>query len=133
VSSCRESDRADVTTANLHRKPIRTKLVAAAALADMTTWDRDLYQGQVLPSRQQRQLESLVSQALGKPIRRTTLTDPGGYGLGLEQQTSRQTPPGRSPRTMAATRETGDASHARPVTAPKPRNHALDTAPPLQG
>jgi D-alanyl-D-alanine carboxypeptidase len=62
-----------------------------SSLADMTTWDRDLYQGELLPPRQQHQLESLVSQATGKPIRRTTLADPGGYGLGIYQLTLRQT------------------------------------------
>src|SRR5450755_441312 len=47
-----------------------------SSLADMTTWDRDLYQGRLLPARQQHQLESLVSEATGKPIRRTTPADP---------------------------------------------------------
>ena len=42
-----------------------------SSLADMTNWDRDLYQGRLLPARQQHQLESLVSQATGKPILRT--------------------------------------------------------------
>ncbi len=58
-----------------------------SSLADMTTWDRDLYQGRLLPARQQHQLESLVSQASGKPILRTTLADPLGYGLGVAQGT----------------------------------------------
>jgi D-alanyl-D-alanine carboxypeptidase len=56
-----------------------------SSLADMTTWDRDLYEGRLLPARQQRQLESLVSQATGKPILRTTVADPLGYGLGVAQ------------------------------------------------
>lgn len=56
-----------------------------SSLADMTTWDRDLYQGRLLPARQQRELESLVSQATGKPISRATLADPLGYGLGVAQ------------------------------------------------
>ncbi|HXR21157.1 MAG TPA: serine hydrolase domain-containing protein [Acidimicrobiales bacterium] len=56
-----------------------------SSLADMTTWDRDLYQGRLLPPRQQRQLDSLVSQATGKPILRTTVADPLGYGLGVAQ------------------------------------------------
>jgi D-alanyl-D-alanine carboxypeptidase len=43
------------------------------SLADLTTWDRALYQGQLLPPPQQRQLESLVSVAAGKPIGNTTL------------------------------------------------------------
>jgi D-alanyl-D-alanine carboxypeptidase len=59
-----------------------------SSLADMTTWDRALYSGQLLPPRQQHQLESLVSEATGQPIRRTTLADPAGYGLGVTQQTS---------------------------------------------
>ncbi len=57
----------------------------------MTTWDRALYARQLLPPRQQHQLESLVSEATGKPIRRTTLADPSGYGIGVTQQTTRQT------------------------------------------
>jgi D-alanyl-D-alanine carboxypeptidase len=62
-----------------------------SSLADMTTWERALYQGEELPARQQHQLESLVSQATGKPIPRTTLADPAGYGLGVAQETTRQT------------------------------------------
>jgi D-alanyl-D-alanine carboxypeptidase len=62
-----------------------------SSLADMTTWDRDLYQGRLLPARQQHQLESLVSQATGKPILQTTLADPLGYGLGVAQGTDGQT------------------------------------------
>jgi D-alanyl-D-alanine carboxypeptidase len=61
-----------------------------SSLQDMTTWDRALYQGRELPPRQQRQLESLVSQATGKPIPTTTLADPSGYALGLQQSTSPQ-------------------------------------------
>ena len=64
-----------------------------SSLADMTTWDRDLYQGRLLPARQQHQLESLVSKATGQPIGGTTAADPSGYGLGVAQQTSRQTGP----------------------------------------
>ncbi|HEY2577746.1 MAG TPA: serine hydrolase domain-containing protein [Streptosporangiaceae bacterium] len=59
-----------------------------SSLADMTTWDRALYQSQELPPAQQVQLESLVSIATGKPISTTTLTDPVGYGLGVSQLSS---------------------------------------------
>ncbi len=62
-----------------------------SSLADMTTWDRALYQGRLLPPRQQRQLESLVSETTGKPIRRTTAADPSGYGLGVQQVFNPQT------------------------------------------
>ena len=62
-----------------------------SSLADMSAWDRDLYQGRVLPARQQQQLESLVSQATGQPIGTTTLADPAGYGLGIFQLTTAQT------------------------------------------
>jgi D-alanyl-D-alanine carboxypeptidase len=61
-----------------------------SSLADMTTWDRALYQGRELPPAQQRQLESLVSTATGNPISTTTLADPVGFGLGISQLT---TPP----------------------------------------
>ncbi len=58
------------------------------SLADLTTWDRALYQGQLLPPPQQQQLESLVSESTGQPIPQTTIADPVGYGLGVEQATS---------------------------------------------
>jgi D-alanyl-D-alanine carboxypeptidase len=62
-----------------------------SSLADMTTWDRALYQGQELPPAQQSQLESLVSTATGKPTRTTTLHDRLGYGLGIAQLTTPST------------------------------------------
>ena len=58
-----------------------------SSLQDMTTWDRDLYLGRELPPRQQRQLESLISETTGKPISTTTPADPAGYGLGIQQLT----------------------------------------------
>jgi D-alanyl-D-alanine carboxypeptidase len=58
-----------------------------SSLKDMTTWERNLYQGAELPPRQQRQLESLVSETTGKPIPSTTATDPNGYALGVTQLT----------------------------------------------
>jgi D-alanyl-D-alanine carboxypeptidase len=60
-----------------------------SSLQDMTTWDRDLYLGRELPPRQQRQLESLVSETTGQPIARTTPADPAGFGLGVQQLTDR--------------------------------------------
>jgi D-alanyl-D-alanine carboxypeptidase len=62
-----------------------------SSLRDMTIWERALYRGRELPQRQQRQLESLVSQATGKPIRTTTLADFSGFGLGIFQITTRPT------------------------------------------
>jgi len=64
-----------------------------SSLADLATWDRALYSGQLLPARQQHQLESLVSEATGKPMRRTAPGAPNGYGLGVQQENSRQTGP----------------------------------------
>jgi D-alanyl-D-alanine carboxypeptidase len=64
-----------------------------SSLADLTTWDRALYTGRLLPPRQRHQLESLVSEATGKPIHRTTGADPAGYGLGVQQVFNRQTGP----------------------------------------
>jgi D-alanyl-D-alanine carboxypeptidase len=58
-----------------------------SSLPDITSWERALYRGRLLPPRQQRQLESLVSQVTGKPIHRTTPADPG-FGLGIFQITT---------------------------------------------
>jgi D-alanyl-D-alanine carboxypeptidase len=60
-----------------------------SSLRDITTWERALYQGHELPPAQQRQLESLISETTGKPIRRTTATDPDGYALGVTQLTDK--------------------------------------------
>ena len=55
---------------------------------EMTVWERALYTGRLLPTRQQHQLLSLVSRTTGKPIRRTSQQNPNGYGLGVGQQTA---------------------------------------------
>jgi D-alanyl-D-alanine carboxypeptidase len=62
-----------------------------SSLADLTTWDRALYTGRLLPPRQQHELESLISETTGQPIRRTTAADPAGYGLGVQQVFNPQT------------------------------------------
>jgi D-alanyl-D-alanine carboxypeptidase len=62
-----------------------------ASLADMTTWERALYTGRLLPPRQQHELKSLISTTTSQPIPRTTLSDPVGYGLGVGQATTAET------------------------------------------
>jgi D-alanyl-D-alanine carboxypeptidase len=57
----------------------------------MTSWERALYSGRLLPPRQQHELESLVSTTTSQPIRRTTPADPVGYGLGVGQATTAET------------------------------------------
>jgi D-alanyl-D-alanine carboxypeptidase len=59
-----------------------------SSLQDLGKWDRALFTGRELPRRQQRELTSLVSTTTGKPIGKTTLADPAGYGLGVSQVTS---------------------------------------------
>jgi D-alanyl-D-alanine carboxypeptidase len=56
--------------------------------ADMTRWERALYEGRLLPPQQQAALESLVSMASGQPIEQTSLADPRGFGLGVAQMTN---------------------------------------------
>jgi D-alanyl-D-alanine carboxypeptidase len=56
-----------------------------SSLADVSKWERALYAGRMLPGKQQRELESVVSQKTGKPVKRLTSTDPQGYGLGVAQ------------------------------------------------
>ena len=58
-----------------------------SSLQDLAKWDRALYTGRELPRKQQRELESLVSQKTGKPITRTTPADNAGFGLGIAQTT----------------------------------------------
>jgi D-alanyl-D-alanine carboxypeptidase len=58
-------------------------------LQDLAAWDRALFGGRELPGQQQRELTSLVSTRTGKPIKKTTLADPAGYGLGVSQVTSK--------------------------------------------
>ncbi len=55
--------------------------------SDMTRWERALYSGRLLPAQQQAELESLVSTTTGRPIARTSATDPRGFGLGVAQLT----------------------------------------------
>ena len=62
-----------------------------ATLPDLAAWDRALYRGRLLPPRQQRELESLISTTTSQPIRTTTLDDPSGYGLGVIQVTTQLT------------------------------------------
>jgi D-alanyl-D-alanine carboxypeptidase len=56
--------------------------------SDLTRWERALYAGDLLPARQQAELTSLVSTATGQPIEQTSPDDPGGFGLGVTQQTT---------------------------------------------
>jgi D-alanyl-D-alanine carboxypeptidase len=58
-----------------------------SSLQDVARWDRALYTGRELPRKQQRELESLVSEKTGEPITRTTPADPAGFGLGVAQTT----------------------------------------------
>jgi D-alanyl-D-alanine carboxypeptidase len=58
-----------------------------ATTADMTRWERALYEGELLPPQQQDELESLVSTATGEPIEQTSAEDPRGFGLGVAQMT----------------------------------------------
>jgi D-alanyl-D-alanine carboxypeptidase len=61
-----------------------------ATTRDMTTWERAMYHGRLLPRQQQRELLSLVSLKTGRPIKHTTPSDPQGFGLGVAQLTNPQ-------------------------------------------
>jgi D-alanyl-D-alanine carboxypeptidase len=50
---------------------------------DVTRWVRALYGGKILKPKQQRELETLVSQETGKPIATVTEKHPRGFGLGV--------------------------------------------------
>ncbi len=55
---------------------------------DLTRWARALYTGPTLAPKQRAELLSLVSQKTGKPIGKTSLSDPSGFGLGVAQSTA---------------------------------------------
>ena len=52
---------------------------------DMTTWVRDLFEGNVLPLKQKEELQSLVAIPGGEPIEQTSSKHPQGFGLGIFQ------------------------------------------------
>lgn len=54
-----------------------------SSLKDLTTWDKALYGGRLLPTAQQRELASLISMKTSKHITTVTAGDPLGYGLGV--------------------------------------------------
>ena len=56
-----------------------------ATPADVTHWARHLYSGTLLPTKQQAELMTLVSNKSGRPIGATSLSDPHGFGLGVAQ------------------------------------------------
>lgn len=62
-----------------------------ASLHDLTTWERALYSGRLLPPGQQHELTSLVSETTSQPIARTTPADLAGYALGIGQVTTTDT------------------------------------------
>jgi D-alanyl-D-alanine carboxypeptidase len=55
---------------------------------DLTKWTRALFEGDVLPAEQRRELMSLVSVQTGQPIEHTSDSDPAGFGLGVFQVTN---------------------------------------------
>jgi D-alanyl-D-alanine carboxypeptidase len=54
---------------------------------DMTRWARALYTGSILAPKQRAEMMQLVSLKSGKPIAKTSLEDPQGFGLGIAQVT----------------------------------------------
>ena len=55
---------------------------------DLTTWVRDLFEGDVLPSKQKAELESLVAIPSGQPIEKTSADQTEAFGLGVFQITA---------------------------------------------
>jgi D-alanyl-D-alanine carboxypeptidase len=54
---------------------------------DMTRWAYALYAGSVLAPKQRAEMMNIVSQKDGRPIAKTSLSDPNGFGLGIAQMT----------------------------------------------
>ena len=56
-----------------------------SSLPDLTTWLRALYEGRMLPRKQQRELTSLVARDSGRPIPAPSSEHPVGFGLGVSE------------------------------------------------
>jgi D-alanyl-D-alanine carboxypeptidase len=52
---------------------------------DVARWARALYVGPMLAPKPRAELRTLVSMKTGEPIKRTTVSDPSGFGLGVIQ------------------------------------------------
>ncbi len=85
---CRKSQLAPLIGRNLQRADLTWAGAAGGIVStprDVAVWVRGLYGGAVVPPRQLREMQRIVSQATGDPIARTTAADPRGFGLGLGQ------------------------------------------------
>jgi D-alanyl-D-alanine carboxypeptidase len=56
---------------------------------DVATWARALYVGPMLAPKQRAELLTVVSMKTGQTIKKTSVSDPNGFGLGVVQQMSR--------------------------------------------
>lgn len=80
--------------ADVHEDSVSWMKAAGAIVStpeDLTRWARALYTGPMLAPKQRSELFTLVSTKTGKPIVKTSLTDPRGFGLGVAQLTTAQT------------------------------------------
>ena len=58
---------------------------AVANARDVDRWMRAVFEGHVVPSKQQAEWMSLVSTKTGKPIAEVSADDPRGFSLGLSK------------------------------------------------
>lgn len=54
----------------------------------LTRWVRALYRGPLIPAKQRAEMMTIVSNATGKPISKTSASDPHGFGLAVGQITA---------------------------------------------
>lgn len=71
----------DVRTLNLSWAQAAGGAIATAA--DVDRWTRAIFEGRVVPPKQQKEWMGLVSMKTGKPIGDLTPGDPAGFALGL--------------------------------------------------
>lgn len=72
-------------TANWNMSAASVAGAMVASTEDVVQWVRMLFGGDLFPSKQLKELEEIVSTTSALPIKEVSLTDPGGFGLGVEQ------------------------------------------------
>ena len=85
---CKESWNTPLIGQDMRERSASWAQAAGGAISnarDVTRWMRAVFEGRVVPPRQQAEWEAMVSLRTGEPIAEVTPEDPMGFGLGIAQ------------------------------------------------